>query len=255
MSNELDLKQLFHIIKKRFMLIVLTVAVATVAVALFSKFYIQPKYEASTKIIVNQTANQVATGQIDLNQINSSIRMIDTYKEIIRTPAIMGKVVEQYPHLDLTLQQLVKKVKVSSVNNTQVMTLNVQDTSYKKAAQIVNAVSDVFSTEIIHIFQVENVSILNYADENESSASPVSPNVKLNTAIAFVVSLMLMVGLAFLLEMLDDTIKTEEDVMEHLGLPTLASIIKVDTEGMGKKQPAKKSSYKVGELERVTIDK
>jgi len=239
-SNELDLKQLMSIIKKRLLLIVSTVIVVTIATALFSIFYIQPKYEASTKIIVNQTATQMTTGQLDLNQINSSIRMIDTYKEIIRTPAIMGKVIESYPDLKLTMQDLVKKVKVSSVNNTQVMTLNVQDTSYQKAAQIVNAVSDVFSKEIPQIFQVENVSILNYADEADTAVSPVSPNIKLNTAIAFLVSLLLMIGLAFVLEMLDDTIKNEQDILEHLGLPTLASITRVDMEGLGNKQLAEK---------------
>jgi len=239
-SNELDLKQLMFIIKKRLLLIVSTVIVVTIATALFSIFYIQPKYEASTKIIVNQTATQMTTGQLDLNQINSSIRMIDTYKEIIRTPAIMGKVIESYPDLKLTMQDLVKKVKVSSVNNTQVMTLIVQDTSYEKAAQIVNAVSDVFSKEIPQIFQVENVSILNYADKADTAVSPVSPNIKLNIAIAFLVSLLLTIGLAFLLEMLDDTIKSEQDIMEHLGLPTLASITKMDMEGLGNKQLAEK---------------
>jgi len=237
-SNELDLKQLLSVIKKRLLLIVLTVIAVTVATALFSIFFIQPKYEASTKIIVNQTASQMTTGQLDLNQINSSIRMIDTYKEIIRTPAIMEKVIETHPDLKLTMQELVKKVKVSSVNNTQVMTLIVQDTSYAKAAQIVNAVSDVFSKEISHIFQVENVSILNYANEAEEAVAPVSPNIKLNIAIAFLISLLLTIGVAFLLEMMDDTIKTEQDIAEHLGLPTLASIIRIDMEGLENKQIA-----------------
>ncbi|WP_424769267.1 YveK family protein [Paenibacillus sp. sgz302251] len=255
MSNELDLRQYMTIIRKRLGLILLFVLLCTAASAIISLFFTDKIYEASTKIIVNQTTAQLATGQLDLNQINTNIRMIDTYKEIIKTPAILDKVVEQYPQLGVTAQQLADKITVSSVNNTQVMTLVVQDEDYKKAAEIVNAVSNVFKEEIVYIFKVENVSILNEAVVTAEPA-PVSPNVPLNVAISFVVSLMLAVGITFLLEYLDDTIKTEADVLEYLGQPTLAMIAKISPEDVGKGQTSRaKQSYKAGELERVSIEK
>lgn len=255
MSNELDLRQYMAIIKKRLALILLFVFVCTAAAAVISLFFKDPVYEASTKIIVNQTTTQMATGQLDLNQINSNIKMIDTYKEIIKTPAILDKVAEQYPQLGLTPVELSRKIQVSSVNNTQVMTLVVQDVNYQLAAQVVNAVSQVFEEEIQHIFKVENVSILNKAVEN-ANPSPVAPNVPLNIAIAFVVSLMLAIGAAFLLEYLDDTIKTEEDVLQYLGQPTLAMISRMNPEESNSNQTSKANqTYKAGELERVSIEK
>lgn len=255
MSNELDLRQYMMIIRKRLGLIILFVCVCTAISAIFSIFLKDPVYEASTKIIVNQTTTQLATGQLDINQINSNIKMIDTYKEIIKTPAILDKVVEQYPQLGLTSKQLASKVRVSSVNNTQVMTLVVQDVVYKQAAEIVNAVSNVFQMEIPNIFKVENVSILNQAVIDDQP-SPVSPNVALNIAIAFVVSLMAAIGIVFLLEYFDDTIKTEADVLDYLSLPTLAMISKVDHENAGKGQVSKAiQTYKAGELESVSIEK
>jgi Capsular polysaccharide biosynthesis protein len=54
--------------------------------------------------------------------------------------------------------------------------------------------------------------------------SPVKPNKKLNVLLAFVVGLMAAVGLAFLLEFLDNTIKTSSDVEELLGIPVLGVI-------------------------------
>jgi capsular polysaccharide biosynthesis protein len=135
------------------------------------------------------------------------------------------------------------------------MTLVVQDVNYQLAAQVVNAVSQVFEEEIQHIFKVENVSILNKAVEN-TSPSPVAPNVPLNIAIAFVVSLMLAIGAAFLLEYLDDTIKTEEDVLQYLGQPTLAMISRMNPEESNSNQTSKANqTYKAGELERVSIEK
>lgn len=255
MSNELDLRQYMTIIRKRLALIVLFVFLCSALAAVYSIFLKSPVYEASTKIIVNQTASQVTTGQLDLNQINSNIRMIETYKEIIKTPAILAKVVEQYPELGLTADVLSSKIQVSSVNNTQVMTLVVQDIDYRKAAEMVNAVSKVFQVEIQNIFKVENVSILNQA-VLDAHPNPVSPNITLNIAIAFVVSLMLAVGVAFLLEYLDDTIKTEADVLQYLGQPTLAMISRMNLDDADASQTSKnKQTYKAGELDRVSIEK
>ncbi|MEK3885261.1 Wzz/FepE/Etk N-terminal domain-containing protein [Paenibacillus sp. PL2-23] len=257
MTNELDLRQYMIILRKRLALILVFVLICSAAAAAFSLFLKDKLYEASTKIIVNQTSNQLATGQLDLNQINTNIRMIDTYKEIMKTPAILDQVASRYPELGFTAEQLARKIGVSSVNNTQVMTLQVQDVDYRKAAETVNAVSIVFQEEIQHIFKVENVTILNLADV-EASPSPISPNVPLNIAIAFVVSLMVAVGVVFLMEYLDDTIKTEADVLEYLGQPTLAMISKISPEEArsGEYQPKKAvHTYKGGEIERVSIEK
>ncbi|MCU6708787.1 Wzz/FepE/Etk N-terminal domain-containing protein [Paenibacillus sp. J5C_2022] len=255
MSNELELRHYLTIIRKRLVFILLFVVLCSAAAAIYSIYFKDKMYEASTKIIVNQTASQLATGQLDINQINSNIKMIETYKEIIKTPAILDKVASQYPQLELTTEQLASKIRVSSVNNTQVMTLVVQDIQYRKAAETVNAVSLIFREEIQKIFKVENVSILNSANP-DANPGAVSPNVPLNIAIAFVVSLMLAVGVVFLLEYLDDTIKTEADVLEYLGQPTLAMISKMNTEeAKASSKQASNQTYKAGEFERVTIEK
>lgn len=54
--------------------------------------------------------------------------------------------------------------------------------------------------------------------------SPVGPQRTRNILVAFLVSLALGIGLAFLLDYLDDSIKTSDDIGRHLGLPTLALI-------------------------------
>lgn len=226
---ELDLRDCLKIIRKRVWMIVIIVLLATLGTGVVSYFFLQPVYEASTKLIVNKSNDQVGISQVDINTVNVNIRLIDTYKEIIRTPRVMDKVVADYPELNISAEQLIKSVKVSSVNNTQVMTLIVQDLSYERAANIVNAVSKVFQSEIPKIMKVDNISLLNEAKDNEQPV-PVKPNKKLNVAISFVVSLMVALGIAFLLEFLDDKLKTEADVEQYLGLPTLTMITKMKPE-------------------------
>lgn len=257
-SQELDLRDYFQIVRKRLWLIVSIVVLVCVVAGVYSVFIKKPVYEASTKIIVNQTPTQSAVGQLDLNQINTNIQLINTYKEIIKTPAILDIVTMDYPQFNITAEELLEKVNVSSVNNTQVMTLVVRDNSYQRAAEIVNAISLVFKQEIPNVFNVENVSILNEAKVNPTvKPSPVEPNIVMNLAIAFIVSLMIGLGIAFLLEYMDDTIKTEADIEKYLGLPTIAMITRVgqDESKQNTGQTQTQTSRKAGDLEHVTAAK
>ncbi|WP_082452035.1 YveK family protein [Paenibacillus ihuae] len=257
-AQELDLRDYFQIVRKRLWMIVSIVIVVCLLAGVYSLYIKNPVYEASTKIIVNQTQQvQSTASQLDLNQINTNIQLINTYKEIIKTPAILDVVAKDYPQFNTTAEELLKKVNVSSVNNTQVMTLVVRDNSYQRAAEIVNAISLVFKQEIPSLFNVQNVSILNEAKLNPTVApGPVEPNVVMNLAIAFIVSLMIGLGIAFLLEYMDDTLKTEEDIEKYLGLPTIAMITRLgQEETKSTETQAQKLSRKAGDLEHVTAAK
>jgi capsular polysaccharide biosynthesis protein len=223
-ENDLELKQYWTIVKRRLLLIVLMITVSCLAIGIYSSYFIQPKYEASAKLIVNQHKDSSSLlPSIDVGSINSTIGLIKTYKEIIRTPRIMKEVVKEYPGLQVTYGELIGKVSVSSVNETQVMSISVRDGSYENAANIANAVAVVFQKAVPELMKVDNVSILDKADPLESHG-PVSPNPQLNIAVTFVLSLMLGIGVSFLLDYLDDTIKSEEDIEALLGVPVLSSI-------------------------------
>jgi len=235
-SGELDLREYLRIIRKRIKLIISMVVLVCAATALVTYVWMDPVYQASTKLIVNKKFESNSERQLDLNTVNLNIRLIDTYKEIIKTTAIMDEVVASHPEWRLTSDELIGRIGVSSVNNTQVMTVSIQDRSYEKAADIVNAVSEVFIRKIPEYMQVDNVSLLAAADPDKQP-SPVSPNPPLNLAVAFVISLLLGLGAAFLLEYLDDTIRTDRDVERYLGLPTLTMVPRVQADDLqfGKK--------------------
>ncbi|KKC47549.1 MULTISPECIES: YveK family protein [Paenibacillus] len=222
----MEIKHYAYIIRKRLWLIAAIVIVSCSLAATYSYWYAKPQYEASAKLLVGQVKDGGGLmSSIDLSMINSNIQLIKTYKEIIKTPRIMQIVAEQYPQLHQSAGELAGKVTVTSVNDTQVMSVTARDESFAGAANIVNAVSLVFSKEIPKLLQVDNVSILNQADP-AAGAAPVAPNAKLNIVTAFALSLLAGLGLAFLLEYLDDTIKSEEDVRDALGLPVLTAIPK-----------------------------
>ncbi len=251
METELDLRDYIRIIRKRIWLILSIVVVTSLITGLVSIFVLEPIYEASTKLIVNQSRTDIGLSELDINTVNLNIRLIDTYKEIIKTPAIMNKVAEQHPEWKLSPEQLVNKVQVSSVNNTQVMTLVVQDLSQSKAANIVNAISNVFIEEISTLMQVDNVFMLSEA-KVLATPQPVKPSPVLNVAISIVVSLMVSVGIVFLIEYFDDSVRSEQDVLRYLNLPTIAMIPKVKPEDLSK-IPVLVTTREVGELQRAKV--
>ncbi|MGG0590888.1 Wzz/FepE/Etk N-terminal domain-containing protein [Priestia megaterium] len=223
MEETISLKELFQTLKKRIWLITLITIIAAIISAVISFFVITPIYESKTQILVNQTKSdqQLYTG----NEVQTNIQLINTYNVIIKSPAILDKVKEELS-LDRSVEELNNQVTVSSATDSQVVEITVHDPSPHVAAQIANKTAEVFETQISKIMNIDNVSVLSKA-EVKGNVSPVKPQPLLNIAIAIVVGLMIGVGLAFLLEYLDNTIKTEQDIESILELPVMGTITNI----------------------------
>jgi capsular polysaccharide biosynthesis protein len=250
----LELRRYWSIVKKKLWMIALVTIVSCTAVGYYSNHFLIPQYEASAKLIVNQNSGLNAQNPaLDMGSISSNILLIKTYKEVIQTPRIMGKVVQQYPELHATVDELSAKVSVSSVNETQVMSVSARDYSYERAAKMANAVSNVFQQEIRPLMKLDNVSILNWADPSERRG-PVSPHPIQNIVIAFVLASMVGIALAFLLDQLDDTVKTEKDIRTQLGLPLLAAIPKMKSSNLADRANDVRLTKPAGGKKNVTLD-
>ncbi|MED3910376.1 Wzz/FepE/Etk N-terminal domain-containing protein [Peribacillus simplex] len=222
MEETISIKDIFKTLKKRWKLIMLLTLIAALISGSISYFLLTPVYESSTQMLVNQKKSE---NQLDYNQIQSNIDMINTYSVIIKSPAILEKVIDEL-ELEQSVDQLSEKITINSQENSQVFSLTVQDSNPTKAVEIANTVSETFQKEIKDIMNVDNVSVLAKA-EIKDEPTPVKPNPLLNIAIAVVVGLMAGVGLAFLLEYMDNTIKDEDDIERLLELPILGSIQKI----------------------------
>jgi capsular polysaccharide biosynthesis protein len=229
MEETISLKELFATLKKRLRLILLITFTAVLVSGVISYFFLTPIYQASTQILVNQAKSDQSV--YSPSEVQTNLQLINTYNVIMKSPAILDKVAEQL-NLDLTTQQLNGKITVGSETNSQVVNVSVQDKDPNMAAKIANKTAQVFQTEIVKIMNVDNVSILAKATVTDNQ-SPIKPKPLLNLAIAFVVGLMAGVGIAFLLEYFDNTIKNEQEIEKILGLPVLGVIANIE--------PSKKS--------------
>lgn len=246
MEETISLKELFQTLKKRMSLIVIITAIAVIVSGIVSYFLITPIYQASTQLLVNQAKTEQT--QYDPNMVQTNLQLINTYNVIIKSPAILEKVADQLGN-DLTAAQLNEKITVASEAESQVVNVTVQDPDPQMAVAIANTTAEVFQKEIVNLMNIDNVNILAKAEVGENQ-SPVKPQPLLNIAIALVVGLMAGVGLAFLLEYLDNTIKNEQDIEKVLGLPVLGVIATIDSSTNTHSKTQKASQHAVVRGER-----
>ncbi|WP_256758982.1 YveK family protein [Cohnella sp. WQ 127256] len=223
---ELELKDFFRILAKRIWFICGVVVMICGIAVTYHYLYSKPVYVASTKLIVTSVNHDRGLGVPDSNEISSNMMLIGTYKEIIASTAILDKVLLEHPDITLDVNQLVSGVKVVSSSGSQVINVSLSDTSFEQAVITVNAIAQMFKREIPQIMNVDNVTILSEARMTEQPA-PVSHGLIFKLVIAFILSLMCSVGIVMIWEYLDDTIKTEKDVLQYLRQPTLGVITKI----------------------------
>lgn len=233
MEETISLKELMQTLRKRLNLILVVTLIAVLISGIISFFFLTPIYQASTQILVNQTKNDQAS--YNVGEVQTNLQLINTYNVIIKSPAIL-ELVSKELDLNMAASELNGKINVQSEQNSQVVNITVQDPDAKKAADIANKTAEVFQREIVDLMKVDNVSILAKASIVENQ-SPIKPKPLLNIAIALIVGLMAGVGLAFLIEYLDNTIKTEQDVEKVLGMPVLGVIATIsDTKERASRQ-------------------
>ncbi|WP_028401696.1 YveK family protein [Ectobacillus panaciterrae] len=226
MEETISLKELFLVLRKRLSMIIGITFVVALVSAIVSFYFITPIYQSSTQILVNQKKKDNSV--VQYNEVQTNVGLINTYSVIMKSPAVLDKVRDTLK-LDMSAEELNKKINVASEKDSQVFSVTVQDSNPKLAKDIANTTATVFKEEIANIMSVDNVTILAKA-EVAKGQSPIKPRPMLNVAIALVVGLMASVGLAFLLEYLDNTIKKEQDIETILELPVLGVIVQMEEE-------------------------
>jgi capsular polysaccharide biosynthesis protein len=232
MEQEYSIEEILQTLKKHLLLILSITCLAAIIGSLITFFYLTPIYQSTTKLLVNQAKDNQSLTNPNSAQVDTDLKLIDTYNEIIKSSRILSKVAKELGS-GLTVNKLNSEITVNKTQNSQVVTIVVQDPNANQAAKIANATANVFESEVVKIMKIDNVSILDGAVVNPS---PVKPKPMMNIAISVAIGLMLGVFIAFLMEYFDKTIHTERDIEDILGIPVLGNIAVIDDLAMEKRK-------------------
>lgn len=215
----IDLREYLSIIKKKWFIMAILCAVCVAASTVYSFFIAKPVYQAETTLIV-KTEKTEGTNSLSNDQVMVSQKLALTYGEIIKSRKVLDDVIK---NLDLKESNgsLASKISVSTVTDTQIIKVSVQDTNKSNAAKIANEIPKVFAKEAIRIADANGVEVI---DKAQTPVNPVSPNKKMNILIAGVLGVMIGLFIIFIIEFLNTKIKTPQDIEKELGLPLLGVI-------------------------------
>ena len=217
MEQELDLRALWQVVAKRWVMILLVPLLAALGSFLYSSYMITPLYSASTTLMVTRQAD---ISEIYWQDIQVSRQLVETYREIALSRRVM-ELAATTSDLPYDAAELREKIEVDAVRDTELINLTTTDPDPVLARDMANVVAGAFMQEVIEIMNIENVSVV---DEAITPGRPVSPRVHINVAVAFMVGLMGSLGVAFLLEYLDQTIKDPTEAQKLLELPVIGVV-------------------------------
>ena len=223
--DTIDLLEVFQVVRQHILVIILVTVIAAVAGFGISRFVMVPQYQASALMIVN--TRQDTTANVTSDQINSATQLVSTYSIIIKSDTVLQQVINNLG-LTLTYGELKDRVTVSAVDDTQVMQITVQSDNPEWARQVCEQITAISPNVILESVEAGSVKLISQA---AVTPDPVSPNVMKNTAIAALLGLVVSVGIVVLRELLDNKIKTEDDVRKYLDLPVVGVIPDYDMGG------------------------
>lgn len=231
---EIDLMEIFMILLGKLPLM-LSIGLLTAFIAfMVSMFVIAPTYQSTTKIYI---LNKQENANVTYSDLQMGTQLTKDYAELIQSRFVLEEVIQQLG-LELDYEKLKDKISVTSPSDTRIISITVSDHNPAQAMKIANAVREASSLHITNVMDIEAVNVVETAD---MPAHKSSPDVTKATLLGGVIGMFVVAAAVVILYLLNDTIKTSDDVEKYLGLSTLAMIPLAEDEAKSGKKRRKKS--------------
>ena len=231
---EIDLLEIINVLLSRFWFVLLGGLLTAAVGFAVSMFVITPTYESTTKIyILNKSENTTVT----YSDVQMGTQLTKDYAELINSRYVLEEVIKKLSLVETEYQDLLDKVSVHTPTDTRIVSITVTDTDPQEAMNIANCIREVAGEHIQNVMDIDAVNVVEEANMPTTKAGPSVPKW---TLIGGVLGALLVCGVILVHYLLDDTIKTSEDVEKYLGLSTLALIpVAVDENNVKQKTKRK----------------
>ncbi len=229
---EIDLLEVFHILVGKLWLIISAGLFTALICLALSSFVLTPYYESTTRIyILNKTENAA----VSYSDVQIGTQLTKDYAELINSRYVLEEVIQKLS-LSMEYKELLRKVSVDTPTDTRIVAITVEDTDPVQAMETANCIREVAGSHIQNVMDIEAVNVVEQANMPTEKAGP---SVMKWTAVGGMAGVLLVCVFILVRYLMDDTIKSSEDVEKYLGLSTLALIPAAAEESAGKKKRKK----------------
>ena len=214
---EIDLLELMRVLLAKLPLMIAVGLCTAMLAFLYSGFVTTPTYQSSTKIYILNKQEDVG---VTYSDIQMGTQLTKDYAEMIKSRFVLESVIEQL-NLPVRYEQLNGRVAVAAPDDTRVLTITVTDSDPVRAMKIANAIREAAALHISNVMDIEAVNVVETANVPMQKSGPA---VGRNTVLGGMLGILIVAGSLVVSYLLNDTIRTAEDVERYLGLSTLAAI-------------------------------
>ena len=218
MKEQLTITELIDMMIRRWWILAITAISLAVATFAYTEIFMDPLYRTDGTLYVN--AHRTQSSDVSTTRMSASQQLVNTYKEILRRRTFLAQVSADLDNRYST-KNLSNMISMSSVNNTEILEITVIGKVPEDVYKICHSVLTHAPDELIRVINAGAVKIL---DDGQIPTTPVAPNARRNTLIAFLIGIVLGGFLVLLLELFDTRIKSREDIIHKYEEPLLGEI-------------------------------
>ncbi len=213
----IDLGEIVSYILSKIGYVILATVLCAAISFIITYWFITPQYTSTAKIYV---LNRQSDESVTSSDITSSTYLTEDYIEMIQSRTVIESVIDDLD-LDFTYDELLGVVTVSAQSDTRVIAISVKDPDPETAREITDAICMASVNHIKDIMELESVNIV---DEANTPTEKSSPSLTKNILIAALIGLVASLGVLIVIFILDDKVKTSEDVERYLGISVLGTM-------------------------------
>lgn len=230
MSRQLTINDILKMFMAHIKLIVIMALVGTVLAFFYVSYFVTPVYSTSALILVQNgtgfsTGGSTADGdddqKVNTSDITQSVMLANTCTELFMRDPQMKSIIAG------------NSVTISAVEETYFLEIKASSSDPLEAANVANQVAKAAPEVFANYF--DDAGKVDTVDDAAIPSKPSSPNVKQFVIMGFLGGLILALGISFLIEIIDTTVKPDDDLYEIYKIPVFAEIIDFEVEGGAKR--------------------
>lgn len=226
----IDLVDLFYRLLASWKLIVCLALVGAVIAGVYTIYFVTPMYQA-TSIIYVLSPESI----LNMSSLQLGTALTSDYIKVFNMWEVHEEVISNL-NLDYSYAQMRNMLSVTNSTGTRMLDIVVTNSSPVLAAEIANEYARVASNYIQETMATDKPNIMSHALE---PSNPVSPNRTRNIIIGFLLGGMLAAGIVTVQYLMDDKLKSSDDIRQYTGMVTLA-VVPIDDEHLSDDNSAPK---------------
>ena len=232
---EIDLLDLFSYYLSKLPILIVAILIGAILSGLYTVRFIPKRYTAVSRMyMISASSDSV----VDLSDLNIGASLSNDYVELMKSRPIINGVIQSLG-LEYTYDQLVQMISLSVVSNTRIIRISVTSTDPEEAMMIANQMARTAKAQLPVVMDAPSPSI---AEEAVLPTVKSSPSLSRNVLMGALLCLVAVLGVLTFLYMMDDTIKTPEDLEKEFGFMPMTVIPEGNIEGMIKTADEEKRS-------------